>query len=235
MNAADVQAPASLVAESAAALPAVRTRNRGWLVRRSLVAADVVGLVAALVVAEQVVRDDPGAPDALRGLGEYLVFFGSLPAWVLLARQYGLYARDAEQPAYSTVDDFVRVVNMLTVGTWAFFVVTWVTGIAHPSIPKLIVFWAAALLLVAGGRAVARTVCRRSDVYVQNTIVVGAGRIGRLAAQKLRHHPEYGVRVIGFVDDGDLEHQSVLEEIPVLGGVERLPQLVREHQVERVI
>src|SRR4051794_26620279 len=112
MNAPDARAPASLVAESDAALPAVRTRNRGWLVRRSLVAADVVGLVAALFVAERIVQDESGAPNALRGLGEYLVFFASLPAWILLARQYGLYARDAEQPAYSTVDDFLRVVNM---------------------------------------------------------------------------------------------------------------------------
>src|SRR3954447_12696255 len=50
------------------AQPAVRTRNRGWLVRRSLVAADVVGLVGAFLVAKWVVPDAPATPDVVRGL-----------------------------------------------------------------------------------------------------------------------------------------------------------------------
>jgi hypothetical protein len=30
---------------------------------------------------------------------------------------------------------------------------------------------------------------------------VGAGDVGQLAARKLQHHPEYGLRLEGLVDD----------------------------------
>jgi exopolysaccharide biosynthesis polyprenyl glycosylphosphotransferase len=236
---ADLRAPAFALESGGAAAAerqATRTRNRGWLVRRSLVAADVVGLVVAFLVAERVVHDGSGAPDVLRGFAEYLVFVASLPAWVLLARQYGLYSRDEEQPAYSTVDDVLRVFNMLTVGTWGFFVFTWATQIAHPSVPKLIVFWSCALLLIAVGRAAARAACRRTDTYVQNTIVLGASWLGQRVAQKFVQHPEYGVRVVGFVDDHPpVESHLRPKELPVLGTTEHLSELTRQLQVERVV
>jgi exopolysaccharide biosynthesis polyprenyl glycosylphosphotransferase len=154
----------------------------------------------------------------------------------LLARQYGLYARDEEQPAYSTVDDVLRVFNMLSVGTWMFFVVTWATQLAHPSVPKLVVFWSSALLIVTIGRAVARAACRRTDAYVQNTIVLGAGRVGQRVAQKFVQHPEYGVRIVGFVDDHPpIESHLRPKELPVLGTTQHLPELTREFEVERVV
>ncbi len=42
---------------------------------------------------------------------------------------------------------------------------------------------------------------RRTDAYVQNTLIVGAGHVGQRVARKLLQHPEYGVNIIGFVDD----------------------------------
>jgi hypothetical protein len=130
-------APDLTVPTPLAAAAAVRTRNRGWLLRRSLAAADMVGLLLAFIVAERLVHDNSGAHDRLGGLTEYLVFFASLPVWVLLARQYGLYALDEEHPVHSTADDVIRVFNMLTVGTWGFFVFTWLTHVARPSVSKL--------------------------------------------------------------------------------------------------
>ena len=219
-----------------AAPAALRTRNRGWLLRRSLAGADVAGLLLAFIVAERLVHDNSGASGRLGGLTEYVVFFASLPVWVLLARQYGLYALDEEHPAHSTADDVIRVFNMLTVGTWGFFVFTWLTHVARPSAPKLVVFWACALAAISVGRATVRGLCRRSAAYRQSTIVFGAGRVGRLVAKKLAHHPEYGVSVVGFVDDDPaIAAKTDVEAIPLLGASERLPQLVRKLQVERVV
>jgi exopolysaccharide biosynthesis polyprenyl glycosylphosphotransferase len=215
---------------------APRIHNRGWLIRRSLAAADLIGLVVAFLVAESVIHDSSGAPDALRGYTEYLVFLASLPGWVLLARQYGLYSLDEEHPAHSTADDVLGVFNMLTVGTWVFFVFTWLTDLAQPSVPKLVVFWACALVAISILRATARSICRRRDAYLQNTIVFGAGRVGQLVAKKLSQHPEYGVTVVGFVDDDAATvRQAHPEGMPVLGSSAQLAHLVRELQVERVI
>jgi exopolysaccharide biosynthesis polyprenyl glycosylphosphotransferase len=42
---------------------------------------------------------------------------------------------------------------------------------------------------------------RRAGRLVRNAVIVGAGELGTRLARDLAHHPEYGLRVAGFVDD----------------------------------
>ena len=52
------------------------------------------------------------------------------------------------------------------------------------------------LVLVTTARAVARVLVRRSQAFVQNTVIVGAGVVGQLVAHKVQQHPEYGIAVV---------------------------------------
>ena len=85
-----------------------------------------------------------------------------------------------------------------------FFVGTWVTGIADPNPAKLIVFWTLALAFITTGRSIARARCRQSVTYLQNTLIVGAGDVGQLVARKVLNHPEYGLNIVGFVDEVEI-------------------------------
>src|SRR4051812_541738 len=116
-------------------------RRRGWLVRRMLLAADVVGLTLALFFAEWIVNAR-SASDALDAQDEVVLFLATLPGWVVIAKLYGLYDRDEERTDHTTADDFTRVFHMVTVCTWIFTVGSYLTGVAHPTAPKLVVFWA---------------------------------------------------------------------------------------------
>ncbi len=89
--------------------------------------------------------------------------------------------------------------------------------------------------MVPVGRSLARALCRRQPAYVQNTVILGCGRIGQLIASKLLKHPEYGLRLVGFVDDAPLARRDDVEHVNLLGPPDRLPALVRLHRVERVI
>ena len=80
-----------------------------------------------------------------------------------------------------------------------------------------------------------RAVCRRSLIYLQNTVIVGAGDVGQLVARKLLQHPEYGINLVGFVDADPKDRRHDLEHLALLGGTERLPAIVRLFDVERVI
>src|SRR4029078_12828746 len=124
--------------------------------------------------------------------GVDVVFFSlSLPLWVVLGRLYGLYSGDEERANHSAVDDFFGVFNMLTVGAWMLFAFAYVFEFANPSFPKLFLFWLLAIVLVVTARIVARSLCRQTDSYIQNTVVVGAGRVGQKVARKLVQHPEF--------------------------------------------
>ena len=210
-----------------------KTRRRGWLVRRALATADVAGLTVAFLLAARVFP--PGRADQISGWTEIAVFAASLPVWIMLAKFYGLYDRDEECTDHSSVDDFFGVFNMVTFGAAALYAVSWLTGLAHPTIARIVLFWAAADVLVTGCRAAARALCRRSDAYIQNTVIVGAGIVGQRVARKLLQHPEYGVNVLGFVDEHPRAREHGLANLTVIGEVRDLPDIVRALDVERVI
>ena len=71
-------------------------RRRGWLMRRLLLIADLVGLVSAFLLALVLVSPTP-VVDAVSMRWEVALFAASLPLWVLLARMHGLYDRDEER------------------------------------------------------------------------------------------------------------------------------------------
>jgi exopolysaccharide biosynthesis polyprenyl glycosylphosphotransferase len=187
------------------------------------------------VIGQLFIIENPVAVDRVGRLEETLVFVATLPAWVLLARAYGLYERDEEQASYSSVDDTWGVLNMVTLGTWFLVAGTWLTGIADPNFRKLLAFWVSAIVLVSGGRIVARALVRRTAAYVQNTLIIGAGSVGQLIAKKLLQHPEYGLNIVGFVDDNPTERRSDIGDLAVIGGMRSIALCVELLDVERVI
>jgi exopolysaccharide biosynthesis polyprenyl glycosylphosphotransferase len=209
--------------------------RRGWLVRRLLVLADVVGLVLAFVLVEVAFGFGGGAGNRVSGLEESLLFVATLPGWIVIAKLYRLYDQDEERTHHPTTDDFSGVFHLVTVGVWLIFAATYVFDVAHPDISKLIAFWAAAVALVTLARAVARRICRRNISYLQNTIIVGAGDVGQQVARKLLRHPEYGLNLVGFVDSHPRPRQDGLDQVALLGPNERLPALVRLLDVERIV
>lgn len=208
--------------------------RRRALVRRALVLADLTGLSAAFLITVFVfglsAKGEHGRP--VWALG---VFFLSLPAWALLASLHGLYGHDEGRMGHSTVDDFVGVVHLVTIGAWVFFIGCWVTHISYPRPGKLIAFWLVATLLITGCRSFARSICRRSRAYVQNTVIVGGGDVGQLVARKLQQHQEYGIRLIGLIDSAPKTRRADLPDLQLLGDLEQLPQLVAELKIERVV
>lgn len=210
-----------------------KPHRRGWLVRRLLLAADLVGLVAAFLIAELVTANtSTGRFDVLM---ETILFAATLPCWALIARMYGLYSQDDQRTNHVTTDEVANVFNMVTVCTWLFFAFSWLSGAAQPDVQKLLVFWALAVVLVPLARTLGRGIARTRRSFIQNTIIVGAGQVGQTIGQKLLRHPEYGVNVVGFVDATPNKEHLRVTPLPLLGQVDDLERIVQAFDVERVI
>jgi exopolysaccharide biosynthesis polyprenyl glycosylphosphotransferase len=210
-------------------------RRRGWLVRRMLLVADVVGLSLAFLLAELLVGPVDDEIGRLKALDEFFLFLGTLPVWIVVSKLYGLYDHDEERTDHSTVDELLAVFHLVTVGAWILLAGAWLTGLVAPDFGKLALFWALAISLIGLGRAGARAFCRRRMTYLQNAVIVGAGDVGQLVARKLAQHPEYGINLVGFVDSAPKERHGYLEHLTLLGPVDRLTAVVEAFDVERVI
>jgi len=211
-----------------------RSRRRGWFLRRLLAGADLCAIAAAVLVTEWTATRISGTPFTTQ-LTEVGVFLATLPAWIVAAKLYGLYDQDDERADHSATDEFASVFHMITVCTTGVAALCYLTGLAHPRVDKLLVFWAASIISICCGRGIARACARRSSWYLQNTLIVGAGDVGQRIARKLLQHPEYGIRLVGLVDAEPKERRADLEHLTIVGAAHELPELVCRHDVERVI
>jgi exopolysaccharide biosynthesis polyprenyl glycosylphosphotransferase len=208
--------------------------NRRWLVRRALIVADVIGFALAFATAELAFLPLNNT-DNVRPATEVFLFVASLPVWIFVFKLYGLYDRDEERTSHTTTDDTFGIFQAVTLSVWGLFLLTWIRGLGDSAVPKLALFWGLAIVFIALTRALARGVARHSIAYLQNAVILGAGDVGQLVARKFLQHPEYGVNVVGFVDDDPKVRREDVRHVAVLGAGDRLPELVDTFDIERVI
>jgi exopolysaccharide biosynthesis polyprenyl glycosylphosphotransferase len=211
-------------------------RRRGWLMRRLLLAADIVGLSVAFAVTE-LLYGSSGSPDTFDLGDEISLFFLLIPLFAIGAKLLGLYDRDEERTSNTTADDLARVFLLSTTGIFILSRAVFLIRGHSPDATKMTVFWILLFSCVAVARAVARTAARRTAAYVQNTIVVGTDDVGQLIGRKLLQHREYGVNLLGFVDSEPrpLRPDLAGAGIGVLAEPDVLPELARQRRVDRVI
>ena len=96
--------------------------------------------------------------------------------------------------------------------------------------------WLCSSLLVSAGRAGLVLLDRHAAMQPEGglpTVVVGAGRVGRVVAQRLRDHPELGLRPLGHVDDAPRFADD--GDLPVLGGIDDLERVARSREAGCVV
>jgi Undecaprenyl-phosphate glucose phosphotransferase len=64
-------------------------------------------------------------------------------------------------------------------------------------------------------------------------LIVGAGSSGLELASKIENHPNLGIVVVGFIDDGTVGDEPI-PGIPILGGIEDLTGVLKNKTVDQV-
>ena len=98
--------------------------------------------------------------------------------------------------------------------------------------------WAFATVYLAAGRVAlhwSRALARRHGESLRPTLIIGAGRIGRLMAKRLQSQPGLGLKPIGFLDRDPMAAADDEIRLPVLGASWDLERVVADYGVEQVI
>ncbi len=110
-----------------------------------------------------------------------------------------------------------------------------------PSVPRSIpiIFLGIALTVTATPRLLIRILSgqplSRGDIHPKRVLIAGAGEAGQMLARDIRQHPERGLQVVGFVDDDPHKQHLTVRGIPILGGREKIPELIESTGVDEVI
>ena len=162
----------------------------------------------------------------------WLLGYGALV--LLLLRRRGLYRW---QLRLSSLDDVRAVLSATLLASIALVSLRVllpgsVDDLGSQSL-RLLAF--SAVYLAAGRVAFdrAQLSARRHGDLAKPTLIIGAGRIGRLTADRLLAHPELGLAPVGFIDKEPLDEERL--PAPVLGASWDLERLIERHGVEHVV
>ena len=221
-------APDALLWSGAIASSDVPNLRRDWAQRRALAVADVLGLLAGwLTLSIFWAEPDLGPSGAVMLLAP--------PAWILMNKLLGLYDRDSVVMHRSTLDELPRLLHSIVLGS--LIVLFFAPPVFDADFGRLqtAIFALVALVSTFALRGSARTLVRH--VFAgERALIIGSGSVAATVARKLSSHPDYGVELVGFVDD-ESQHDANGSGLPLphLGVMEEFEEICREHQVERVI
>jgi exopolysaccharide biosynthesis polyprenyl glycosylphosphotransferase len=140
------------------------------------------------------------------------------------------------------LDEFYRIFAATSIGTIITIALTtflFKNSALELDFPRVMVIyaWVLTVLLVAASRSLLmmiRNLVRRRGMWTDRLLIVGTGDVGRMILQKVRQMPRLGYKVVGFVDGRDGAGEQILG-VPVLGGVDDIPGLIRDYQIQEVI
>jgi FlaA1/EpsC-like NDP-sugar epimerase len=69
----------------------------------------------------------------------------------------------------------------------------------------------------------------------RRALIVGAGAAGEMIVRELMSHPGLGLNPVGFVDEDRSKHGHRMCDLPVLGDLAAIPDLVLSHEIDEVV
>ncbi|HYH90666.1 MAG TPA: sugar transferase [Solirubrobacteraceae bacterium] len=153
-------------------------------------------------------------------------------AWPLAAFLCGLYAREDLRAWASGVSEAPRLVLTCLAVSWPMYALLVAMGLPRPAAGA---FCGAIVCGTVAGlaRSAARVSAHRAPKLRQRTLIVGSGLVAERLAERINDHPELGLVLTGFIDDGAGDQGTT--DIPCLGGLSALSDLVELDLVDRVM
>lgn len=158
-----------------------------------------------------------------------------IPVWVVIFTAFGLYNR---QNLIGGTREYSRTFNATTFGM---FVVI-AAGFLFPEFlfarGWLLLSWVFAVFLITLGRFTLRRVVyalRFRGYFLAPALVVGANDEGQSLGSQLLLWRTSGMYVMGFVDDNLPVGAHITNDLPVLGSLSELDQIVKKNDIEEII
>lgn len=161
-----------------------------------------------------------------------LVLYPPLTLALLAAR--GRYRRRLRDVM---LDSVASGFGAISIGAMTVFMLALLGGADHAELTLLVAhLWIGSVILVTAtgsSLALAHHLARKRGLLSSPTLIVGCDSVGVEVARKLERHPEYGLRAVGFLDEGPRAPSR--DGPPVLGRLGDLVEAVERWGIRHVI
>jgi exopolysaccharide biosynthesis polyprenyl glycosylphosphotransferase len=217
-------------------------RAPSWIVptvKVALVIADAVIAVSSFMLAFYVREGASVWSARFAPYAALLVFVVAIR--LLSFRYYDLYRVRGE---FSFVDDAIRLFKAAAIGSLLIVAAAFLYrgGFQFRAFSYARSVFVADFFFLLIGAAALRLIMRSVQTFVRSrqinlipTLVVGRGPEASLFIREMRERPSLGYRVIGVVDTKAIDTQLSYEDVPVIGTLESLPEVIRDSGANEVI
>lgn len=143
------------------------------------------------------------------------------------------------------LEDFALGTVSFILGTGINLVISFLLPVR---IPLLVTILAGILAMIAcnGARIIWRGLRRyfisrasllevTGETATRRTLIYGAGMAGSLVANEYRRNPQFGKKIVGFIDDDSEKSGTYIGQIPVLGTGMELERLLMDYEIDELI
>jgi len=69
----------------------------------------------------------------------------------------------------------------------------------------------------------------------KKVLLIGAGDAGNMVAKELKHRPDLGMKIVGFIDDDPTKYNTVIQGYRVLGNTSQLSEIANMYDIDEAI
>jgi UDP-GlcNAc:undecaprenyl-phosphate GlcNAc-1-phosphate transferase len=140
---------------------------------------------------------------------------------------------------YTSLEDLVGMVRAVSLGTLvAIVVIVLAFRFEGYSRSVFALDWLLVTVFLCGSRVGFRLLgdrLRPPREEVRRIVIYGAGDGGELAARQMQHNADLGRIPVAFLDDDPAKRGRRIRGVPVLGGAERIDELLSSQRIDEVV
>lgn len=201
--------------------------------RLSVIAADAFLIVISYYLAFWLRFDGRIPPDAAAAFWNTLplVFLVRFATFVFFRLYAGVWR-------YASINDLLSIVKAVSVGTGLLVMPVFFFGI--PGYPRSIflIDWALMVMFLGGVRFALRALREMTPRFLRGgkrILIVGAGDAGEMLVRELIRGRGQSFVPVAMIDSDPRKHGSRVHGVPILGGQDRLPIIVKRVRAEEIL
>ncbi len=173
-----------------------------------------------------------------KGIPELLPYIKLLlPIWVIwgiVFKAYGLYH---SMRVVNFFDEFSKIIKASILALIIFITLTYLFKENQYSRLVFLHFWVIQLVMVTSFRILFRKILkflRKKGYNLRYVLIVGAGELGQDLVRRIREHPEFGLKIVGFLTRDEEKIGKKIEGVDVIGKYEDIQKILTERSIDQV-
>ncbi|MBT3322682.1 MAG: polysaccharide biosynthesis protein [Anaerolineae bacterium] len=153
---------------------------------------------------------------------------------------FGLYRRMWIYASISELKLIAYAVTTASIATSGAMLLLLSAGFIQPGMPRsaLGIDWLLSLVLIGGSRFTLRLLAEQgatSNGKSHRALIIGAGDAGALVVREMQRSDKISYIPVGFLDDDASKQKQEIYGVPIIGQLDDLEEILKNHQVDEVI